>query len=209
NYLLPCCTNPELTVQFTGNLKDFKDSDVEEWVQQISPFKFLHIRKKPEDLDASIFFHGMGEETYYKPDNINKKIKFRAAKYYKKSSKQGFITILPHNEPALVPPYNESALVPPYNEPASVFPYNEPALVSPLNEPVPGSPYNEPASGSSHNESALISLRDEPALVQRLVLVPDTLIHELINRMNELEKRTEALEALHNNKKRKVIVIDD
>ncbi|CAG8825412.1 19088_t:CDS:2, partial [Dentiscutata erythropus] len=160
-------------------------------------------------------------ETYYKPDNKNKKIKFRAAKYYKKSSKQGFITydppafprnepilvpshnersqILPHNEPALVPPYNESALVPPYNEPALVFLYNELALVSPLNEPVLGSLYNEPASGSSHNESALTSLRDEPALVQRLVLVPD----ELINKMNELEKRTEALEALHNNKKRK------
>ncbi|CAG8519317.1 10621_t:CDS:2, partial [Dentiscutata heterogama] len=41
---------PELTVQFIGNLKDFKDSDIEEWVQRISPFKFLHIRKKPEEL---------------------------------------------------------------------------------------------------------------------------------------------------------------
>ncbi|CAG8584483.1 27030_t:CDS:2 [Dentiscutata erythropus] len=34
---------PELTVQFIENLKDFKDSDIEEWVQRISPFKFLHI----------------------------------------------------------------------------------------------------------------------------------------------------------------------
>ncbi|CAG8842590.1 14305_t:CDS:1, partial [Racocetra persica] len=56
------------------------------------------------------------------------------------------------------------------------------------------SPHNKPALISSNNKSAPISSYDESALVlahQRFVLVLDILFYELINKINELEKRTE------------------